>query len=265
MRWLKPFIVVGGALAVLLSVAMLGAWLWVGSTLPLKVESAHDVESALRHSIESERQGQQAPMHRLERPGIHWQPTALSQLPPRLVASFLVAHDCPRFLQTPKVAGFNWARRIAAELRGAGPPGPGRCDYALSRALAHRLSPGDSPFATTVFAHQLHHALTKEQLVAFLLSAVWFEPGLIGLDEAARVLLQRPLEELTLAEQAELALVVPPYSRWYDVKACANQPVLRQSRDLLLENLVAAQVIGPAEAKEAQELPMRCTAVRRQP
>jgi hypothetical protein len=81
-----------------------------------------------------------------------------------------------------------------------------------------------------VAADRVHRFLAKDQLVAFDLHSMWFDHGVIGVEKASEVVMQKPLTQLNLAELAELQLAIPPWGFWDDIKNCRNAAKLKEAR-----------------------------------
>jgi hypothetical protein len=237
-------------------------WFRAAATLPTSIESASDIETALRQSIESERLSREAPKHVRERESVRWPTPQFAALPKALVDIYTTEQYCPDYLAMPKEVGARWNWRLINALRREGVAGPGRCEFYFARRIATLLRAGTT-IEEAVMADRIHTFLSKEEVLAYDLASTWFERGVVGVEAASRVLMQRELRELDLAEQAELALAMPPYEMWDLVKLCSNAAMIRQNRDVLLENLLTAKRAEIQEVRSAQAKPLRCLAVKR--
>ncbi len=239
-----------------------GTWLYTAANLPNQLEGESDVEIHLRQSIESERQSLQMGRPASARESVKWEKPDFSRLPKHLIAFYITATGCPRYFQSPREDGWPWTRRLAASLQNRMLDGDGACELIFARNLARRLSmKGD--LQTAVAADRIHRFLAKDQLVAFDLHAMWFEHGIIGVEKASEVIMQKPLTQLNLAELAELQVAIPPWGMWDDVKKCANAAKLKEVRDAILFELAAVGHISDEMARTATSQPVRCLAVRR--
>lgn len=263
MRGLKALVALVLLTAVALVVILPVVWLYTASTLPNAIESAMDVETHLRQSIESERHGLRLAVHTVRPTSVKWERPDFTRLPKRLVALYITETGCPTYFQTPREDGWPWFKRLLIKtLNGRDLDGDGACELIFARTLARRLGAATS-LQVTVAAERIHRFLQKDQLVAFNLMSFQFEPGLIGVEEGARVLLQKELSEMNDAELAELQLGIPPWGYWDDVKRCTNAPLLRQSRDGLLRRLADEGLMSEEMAKSAAAQPPRCLSVKR--
>ncbi len=263
MRALKAFLSLGVVAMLATAIIVPMAWLYTVSTLPNVIDSSLDIETHLRQSIESERHGMRSSLHPGELGTMKWERPDFTRLPKRLVALFITETGCPTFFQTPREDGFPWMKRLAAKaVLGRQLDGDGACELLFSEALARRLGAVTS-LQVTVASERIHRFLQKDQLVAMNLMSFQFEPGLVGVEDAARELLQKELSEMNDAELAELQLAIPPWGYWSDVKHCVNAALVRQSRDGLLRRLAGEGMMSEEMAKSAAAQPPRCLSVRR--
>jgi membrane carboxypeptidase/penicillin-binding protein len=244
------------------SIIIPASWLYTAQTLPIPIESASDIELHLRHSIESERQSEQMHKRPSERADVTWPRPDFSKLPKHLVAFFITETGCPTYFQTPREDGWPWMKRVLNSLRRKQMSGDGGCELIIARQLAERLG-AKTPMQMAVAADRIHRFLQKDQLVAFHLQSVQFEDGLIGVEDAVEVSLQKKLADLSVAEYAEFQLAIPPLDFWQDIKLCANPLLIRQGRDTLLKNLVEYGHISEEMARTATSAPLRCLATKR--
>jgi hypothetical protein len=259
MRLLKAIGALTLVAALVAALVVPGVWLYTAATLPSSLESALDVETHLRQSIESERLG----LRGAERRSVKWDRPDASKLPKRLLALFITETGCPTYFQTPRDDGWPWLKRLAWKtMTGRDADGDGACELIFARMLARRLG-AQSPLQVAVASERIHRFLQKDQLVAFNLMSFQFEPGLVGVEDAARELLGKELKDMNDAELAELQLAVPPWSYWDDVKSCTNAPLIRQSRDQLLKRLAGEGLMSEEMAKTAAAQPPRCLSVKR--
>lgn len=241
----------------ILAVFLPVAYLWKGSELP-SLGSEFELERHLRGHIESERMAAVAGISAQDRPDTRFLKPDLTHFPRHLVAFYLSAHECPTYFQTPREGGVPWAWRLVRhQLTGGEPAGDGRCErtFAANIASALKVPPGS---ARTIASHRLHALLQKDQLVAYDLATAYVQPSIIGADAAARVLFQRPLEELRFEQLAELSLALPPWNWFAELRDCKNPPQLRQARDILISNLRNDGLIPEDVARAATAAPLGC-------
>lgn len=233
-------------------------YLYTASKLP-PLESEFDVEKQLKHSIEGERMSLRAGQYAKNPRPITFSRPDFSRLPKDLVALYIRHMGCPRYFQTPREDGPAWAWRLFAGVTvGTQPPGDGGCERILSMRIARGLGiQGTLP--QSVAAHRLHSFMQKDQLIAYDLAILYFERGVVGVEDAAFTLFKRELSELKLAELAELQLALPPYGYYSDLKTCRNANIIRQNRDMLLEDLAGWQLVSEDSARSAMAQPVFCT------
>lgn len=97
-------------------------------------------------------------------------------------------------------------------------------------------------------ALKLERTYTKDQILEMYLNQIYFGHGAYGIEAAARTFFGKEVGELTLAEGAQLAgMINGPslYDPYVDMEASLNR------RELVLDAMVKAQMISPAERDEA--------------
>ncbi len=239
-----------------------GWWLYTASQIPNQIEGELDLETFLRQSIESDRQSLQLAKRPSERESVKWPKPDFSKLPKNLVALYITEWGCPTYFQTPREEGWPWMKRVLNSARGVGGEGDGQCELLFSRRLASRLGVG-TPSQLAVMSDRIHKYLKKDQLVAYDLHSMQFDQGVIGVEAASRVLMQRELLDLSLAELAEFQLAIPPYNMWGEIFVCSNAAQLRLARDSLLQNLINVALVSEEQGKAAMAQPLRCMTVKR--
>lgn len=239
-------------------------YLYTASKLP-RLESEFDVESQLRHRIEGDRMS--VMVGRMDQGGkdrasVAFTRPDFSRMPKDLVALYIRQMDCPTYFQTPREDGRAWAWRLFVGVTvGSSPPGDGACERRLAMRIAREIGI-EGKLALSVAAHRLHAFFQKDQLIAYELSTLRFERGVIGVEDAARKLFGRDLGELQLSELAELQLALPPYGYYGDLKACKNAGLIRQNRDMLLQDLAGYALVSEERARNAIAQPVACLSVK---
>ncbi len=240
----------------LAGVALPAVYLHAASQLP-QLETEFDLEKQLRHSIEGERMSLRAGTFDRSRPMEYKRPE-FARLPKDLVALYIAQLGCPTYFQTPREEGPAWAWRLVSQLvLGSEPPGDGVCERLIATRLALALGiQGDVELL--VATHRLHSFLQKDQLIAYDLSALYFERGIVGVEDAAFKVFGRELDTLQLPELAELALTLPPHSLYKYGVFCQNASLIRQNRDVLLDDLAGYKLITEERAYNAKAQPVAC-------
>jgi hypothetical protein len=224
------------------------------------LETQYDLEALLRSSVEGQRREKLVgTVQEVDPQALRFVRPDFATLPKDLVALYITEMGCPTFFQTPREEGAAWTwRLVAGALAGGHREGDGACERIIALRLARALGvQGELPQA--VAAHRLHGFLQKDQLVAYDLATFAFEPGVVGVEDAARVLFEgRQTSQLSLAELAELMLTLPPHGYYDEVKHCTNALLLRQGRDQFLARLASVALIAPERVKSAREQPLTC-------
>jgi membrane carboxypeptidase/penicillin-binding protein len=237
-------------------------WLYTAANLPNQIESESDIEIHLRQSIESERQSIQLGRPANHRESVKWEKPDFSRLPKHLIAFYITATGCPDYFRSPREEGWPWVRRLGASLQNRILDGDGACELIFARNLARRLSM-KTDLQVAVAADRVHRFLAKDQLVAFDLHSMWFDHGVIGVETASKVVMQKPLTELNLAEPAELQLAIPPWGYWEDIMQCRNAAQLKEARDTILMQLAEIGHISDEMARTATSQQVRCLQIKR--
>jgi hypothetical protein len=263
LKTLRSFILLSLLISLLVGAIVPSIWLYTANTLATPINSAMEIETALRLSIEAERQSAQIEIPAKHRKSVKWARPESSSYPKRMTALFITETGCPTYFQTPREDGWPWTKRVLISLVGGREPdGDGACELIFARSLARRLG-AKTALDVAVSADRIHKFLEKDQLVSWNLSSMQFDRGLIGVEEAALDVLQKPLAELSDAELAELQLAIPPWGYWDDIHQCKNASLVRDSRDMLIKHLAGQGLISDEMARTAIAQPVRCMQVKR--
>ena len=181
-----------------------------------------------------------------------------TRLPKDLLAIYVSQLGCPEYFGSAPDEGFPWLWRMWSGLWGIEPPGVGKCERLLSLRIAASLGFGGSS-RQAVAANKIHRILQKHELIAYDLAVVSFEPGVVGVEAAAKGLFGKDLKSLQLAEVAELMLALPPHDAYDELKQCRNASLIRRSRDYVLSMLVSHSLVSSERANAAQAHPVACT------
>jgi hypothetical protein len=240
----------------LAGVVMPALYLHASSKLP-QLETEFDLEKQLRHSIEGERMSLQAGTFGPKRP-IDYKKPDFSRLPKDLVALYISQLGCPTYFQTRREDGAKWAWRLfSVATLGTEPPGDGACERIIATRLAMALGISGS-LELAVAANRLHSFLQKDQLIAYDLSTLYFDRGVVGVEDAAHKMFGRELDTLKLPELAELALTLPPHYMYAETLVCRNAALIRQNRDVLLADLAGFKLVTEERVRTAMAQPVIC-------
>lgn len=192
-----------------------------------------------------------APEERASRP-------EFARFPRDVVAAYVSQSGCPAYFASPREEGLPWLSRLLLGLWGIELAGDGRCERLFAARVAGALGLGQG-LSRWVAVNKIHRLLQRDELIAYDLSTVAFEPTVIGVEAAAKALFRKPLKELQLSEVGELMLALPPYELYDELKKCRNASVIRQNRDYLLSLLVSDALVGGERAGSARSHPVACT------
>ena len=147
---------------------------------------------------------------------LEWLPVPLSQIAPDLQRAVVVAEDA-RFWEHD---GVDWdAMRGAIEKnweRGQVKVGGSTITQQLAKNLY--LSPARTPWRKLrelVIAKRLERALSKRRILELYLNLIEFGPRTFGVEAASRRYMGKPARELSRAQAATLAAIIPS-PRIYD-------------------------------------------------
>ena len=101
---------------------------------------------------------------------------------------------------------------------------------------------------------------TKDELIAFHLSALYFDKGVVGVSDAARILFNERLADLSLSELAELVLALPPWGQYEDLRLCKNASLIQRARDQLLAKGAQDGGLSEDRVRKASEVKVACLA-----
>ncbi|MBK7864578.1 MAG: hypothetical protein IPJ65_39450 [Archangiaceae bacterium] len=62
-----------------------------------------------------------------------------------------------------------------------------------------------------------------------------------------------------MSELAEFTLAMPPHGYWNQLRACQNPILIKQNRDVVLDNLRRVSLVPEDLAHAAQKTPVFCT------
>ncbi len=103
-------------------------------------------------------------------------------------------------------------------------------------------------------AQKLGKGLTKDQVLERYLNLVYLGEGTYGVADSAWVYFSKNVDQLTLAEMATLAAMPPAPNKY---SPFVNPKFAQDRRNFVLDRMVAAKYITPAEATEAKAEPLK--------
>jgi hypothetical protein len=233
-------------------------YLWVGAGLPT-LDSEFDLERLLKQNIESERKSIQLGLYEKSKEPITFDRPDFARLPKNLVAFYITERGCPTYFQTPREEGFMWARRVLVGVFGIEPEdSDGWCEHVFAGQLARRIG-AKGKLEEAVAMYKIHRFLKKDGLVAYDLHTVKLDTGVIGVEAGAKVLFHKSLGELGLSELAEYALALPPHGYWEQIKDCVNPILIKQNRDVVVDDLRRSSLVPEDLARSAMRQTVSCT------
>jgi hypothetical protein len=232
-------------------------YLYEASSVPT-LEAESDLEKLMRSMVEGERMSLQMALGAPDKAKIAYERPELAQIPKDFVAFFISQIGCPSYFATPQEVGQPWTwRMFGGEVFGSDPPGDGRCERYLALSIAEDINvPPGMPRA--IAASRIHSFLKKDQLVAYYMSGLIFDRGVVGVQAATQALYGKNPEQLGLADLAELSLVLPFNGYWDDIAACRSPAQLQIARDQVLIALSKQQLVARERAETATHQPMAC-------
>ncbi len=232
-------------------------YLYTASKLP-QLETEFDLETHFRNSVEGERISLQAARSEKNPRPVKFERPDFSTYPKDLVALYVSEMGCPTFFESPREEGARWGWRLfIGMVTGAMPRGDGGCERYLALRLAAGLGIKEK-LDRTVAANKIHAVLEKDQLVAFDLETTRFARGVVGVRDAAWALYKKDLNDMSLAELAELTLALPVHGYYSQIRECRNASIIRQNRDHILRNLARRALVSKIRAEEAMAVPVAC-------
>ena len=178
-------------------------------------------------------------------------------VPEHVVEAFIAAED-RRFFEHPGI-DYIGVLRAVYQLVSTGQVTAGGStltqqlarDYFLSRdrLLTRKL-------LEAYLAYKIEQEFTKEQIMALFLNKMFFGQRAYGVAAAARVYFDKPLEDLSVAEAATLAGLLPAPSRYNPVRSATNA---ERRRGYVLGRMLDLEFIDRAAYDEAMAWPVEST------
>jgi penicillin-binding protein 1A len=104
-----------------------------------------------------------------------------------------------------------------------------------------------------VLALRIEQRYTKQEILGFYLNQIYFGSGAYGIEAAARIYFNKSARDLNLAECALLA-GLPRSPKYYS--PFKSPYAARSRRAYVLNRMVSAEIITPAQAEEAKQAPL---------
>ncbi|MEM7430371.1 MAG: PBP1A family penicillin-binding protein [Pseudomonadota bacterium] len=185
-------------------------------------------------------------------------PITYDEVPDHVVEAFIAAED-QRFFVHPGIDYRGVLRAFSRFLMTGNTSGGGGSTLTqqLARSYFLSLAPNlDRKFKEAALAVRIEREFTKEQIMELFLNKMFFGQRAYGVAAAAQVYFNKPLEELSIAEAATLAGVLPAPSRYNPVTS-AEKAFNR--RGYVLGRMRALDFITNDQYAEAMDVPMEST------
>jgi penicillin-binding protein 1A len=181
-------------------------------------------------------------------------PVTYEEVPQHVVQAFVAAED-RRFFSHPGV-DYRGVLRALSSLMLTGEISGGGSTLTQQLARSYFLSLEQSfvrKLREAFLAYHIEHEFSKEQIMAFFLNKMFFGQRAYGVAAASQVYFNKDLADISIAEAATLAGVLPAPSD-YNPVASAAQATAR--RTYVLGRMQTLGFISAAEYEEAMAVPM---------
>jgi penicillin-binding protein 1A len=181
-------------------------------------------------------------------------PITYDEVPPHVVYAFIAAED-QRFFVHPGV-DYRGILRAFFQLATTGNIESGGSTLTQQLARSYFLSLEQSfvrKFKEASLAVRIEQEFTKEEIMAFFLNKMFFGQRAYGVAAAAQVFFDKELADLTVAEAATLAGVLPAPSKYNPVSSAENA---LSRRGYVLGRMQRLGYIDQAQYDDAMAQPM---------
>ncbi|MGF1478889.1 MAG: transglycosylase domain-containing protein [Cyanophyceae cyanobacterium] len=232
------------------AIALYRGWQQVDSDLPKSVETVLTYARPNTWTIQA------ADGTVLQQVGpLAHEPLKSWQLPETLVQAFIASED-RRFYEHHGVDYLGIARATYANVRARNVVEGGST---ITQQLARMVFLDQErslirKLREILLAQQIEQTLSKEQILERYLNLVYFGAGAYGVADAAWVYFGKSVDELSLAEAATLAGIMPAPSAY---SPFSNREAALQRRNLVLERMQEQGMIAPAKAAAAIASPLK--------
>ncbi len=227
---------------------VIGAYYYVSPSLP-QAETIRDIPLQIPLRIFS-RDG-----YLIEEIGQHRRLLVdYDEVPAHVVQAFIAAED-RRFFEHPGI-DYRGVLRAAIQLLTTGQVESGGSTLTQQLARSYFLNLDQTmerKFKEAALAVQIENEFSKEQIMELFLNKMFFGQRAYGVSAAAQVFFDKELEDLSIAEAATLAGVLPAPSRYNPVRS-ADSATIR--RGYVLDRMRNLDFISEAEFEEAMAVPM---------
>ncbi|MGI9200641.1 MAG: penicillin-binding protein 1A [Woeseiaceae bacterium] len=248
LRALVLLIGIGGVLAIGGIAGVIGAYYYASPSLPA-AETIRDIRLEVPLRIFS-RDG-----HLISEIGERRRiPVTYEDVPEHVVLAFVAAED-RRFFVHPGI-DYRGVLRALTSLMLTGEISGGGSTLTQQLARSYFLSLEQSfvrKLREAFLAYRIEQEFSKEQIMSFFLNKMFFGQRAYGVAAASRVYFNKDLSDISVAEAATLAGVLPAPSDYNPVKSAAQAT---QRRSYVLGRMFSLGFIDEAEYEQAMEVPM---------
>lgn len=175
-------------------------------------------------------------------------------VPAHVIEAFIAAED-QRFFVHPGI-DYRGILRALSQLLITGDIASGGSTLTQQLARSYFLSleqTAERKFKEASLAVRIEQEFTKEQIMELFLNKMFFGQRAYGVAAAAQVYFNKPLSDISVAEAATLAGVLPAPSRYNPVRSPVNA---KMRRGYVLGRMLDLGYIDDAEYTGAMDLPM---------
>ena len=175
-------------------------------------------------------------------------------VPDHVVNAFIAAED-QRFFVHPGI-DYRGIMRALTQLVLSGEIASGGSTLTQQLARSYFLSleqTAERKFKEASLAVRIEQEFSKEQIMELFLNKMFFGQRAYGVAAAAQVYFNKPLDDLTIAEAATLAGVLPAPSRYNPVRSPVSAKV---RRGYVLGRMLDLDYISEEDYAEAMDIPM---------
>jgi len=247
-RWLIVVVGLGISATIGGAAAVIGAYYYVAPALPA-AETIRDIPLQIPLRIFS-RDG-----HLISEIGERRRVlVTFDEVPTHVVNAFVAAED-QRFWLHPGI-DYRGILRALFQLLSTGDIESGGSTLTQQLARSYFLSLDQTierKFKEAALAVRIEKEFSKEQILALFLNKMFFGQRAYGVAAAAQVYFNKPLDDLSIAEAATLAGVLPAPSRYNPVRSVANAEM---RRGYVLGRMSDIGYIDQTQYDEAMALPV---------
>jgi penicillin-binding protein 1A len=248
LRWIGAFVALAGATGVAAVAGVIGAYYYVAPSLPA-AQTIRDIPLQIPLRVFS-RDGHLIAEFGERRRIL----VSFDDVPEHVINAFIAAED-RRFWVHPGV-DYRGLLRAAVQLVTKGEVEAGGSTLTQQLARSYFLSLDrtiERKFKEAALAVRIEQEFTKEQIMALFLNKMFFGQRAYGVSAAAQVYFNKPLKDVSIAEAATLAGVLPAPSSYNPVR---NPELATRRRGYVLGRMFDIGFIDETQYNEAMATPI---------